>query len=396
MSYFWAVPVAKPIDIRILSLTGNATHRGDDHPHTKGHDFIAAGEAALGALSYSLLRAEAMTLYWHRASGSRGARAVRDRLIEDRKIIERMASVDVKEAQERARQLPRLTMWDLIACVGEACEQLAAVHGAVRAWRRTGADIGKTLISWTRPSYLVFPTVDFQSVAWWRSELGLDPDPTLMRQLTAGQRHLIKEIFEQVDARLPDALDALATQYTPELHRVAVRRRHLIPLLDATIGLVFATTDPASETWLATQVDRGALILADDKVVPGQMSQIIVPVDRETEIALLWLWSHANWLSRSLAGAVISRAESPNHVAWSTDNDATLPGSDVTRGAAMAAYTGMPADQTVAELAMQQRGAAAMRLARETVAERLGRDAPPSSNRQDRRRAGRSRGRPTR
>ena len=127
--------------------------------------------------------------------------------------------------------------------------------------------------------------------------------------LTAQQRRLVRAMFAQVDTRLPVALAALARQYTPEFHRVAMRRKHLAPLLDATLGLAFATEDPHAEAWLNEEITKGALILADDKVRPGTMSQIVIPVDDGTVSVLFMLWGHANWLSGSLASPVISRAE---------------------------------------------------------------------------------------
>jgi hypothetical protein len=45
------------------------------------------------------------------------------------------------------------------------------------------------------------------------------------------------------------------------------------------LGLAFATEDPQAETWLNEQIAKGALILADDKVRPGTLSQVVIPVD---------------------------------------------------------------------------------------------------------------------
>lgn len=379
---------AKPIDIRVLPLTGRAIHRGDDHPHTMGHDFIAAGVAEFGALSYSLLRAEAMTLHQHRA---KAARVVLDRFMELDDRLPAVAAVDEQEAHGIARQGPRLLMWDLIALVGEACEQLAAEHAAVRAWREKRVVIADTLLAWQTPSHTVFASPEFQDLPWWRHELGVDPDPARLARLTPKQRRLVRAVFMQVAVRLPVALDALRTQYTPELHRVAMRRKHLVPLLDATLGLVFATTDTKTEDWVTRQVDEGALILADDKVHRGRISQIVVPVTAETISALLDLWTHANWLSRVLAGATISRAENLSGAAWSWDYDGASVGDPEDLTAAMSAYTGAPLAQVRQEVANELRTSEVMRLAEARSAEVADGPAYPPLNRADRRAAARRR-----
>ncbi len=122
----------------------------------------------------------------------------------------------------------------------------------------------------------------------------------------------------------------------------------LAPLLDATLGLAFATEDPQAETWLNEEIAKGALILADDKVRPGMMSQIVIPVDDGTVSVLFLLWGHANWLSGSLASAVVSRAELPGKVAYTLDDNAAPPGAAGEVLAALDAYAGRdPAQRRV-------------------------------------------------
>jgi hypothetical protein len=323
-----------PPDIRVLPLTGRPFHRGEDHPHTHGHDFIETGARELGALSYSLLRAEAMTLYRHRSSV---ARAVWKGFEEFDRQLERVRAIDPREADKLATQRPRLLVWDLIGLIGEACEQLGAVHTAVRAWTRSRADVATTLLGYNKSSRTVFQGVGFQDLPWWRNQLGVDPNPDRLAMLTSRQRRLVRAMLAQVDTRLPAAL---ATQYTPELHRVAMRRKHLAPLLDATLGLAFATENPQAETWLNEQIAQGALILADDKIRPGTMSQIVIPVDDGIVSDLFMLWGHANWLSGSLASAVISRAELPARVVYTFDDSAAPPDPPGELLAALDAYAG--------------------------------------------------------
>ena len=334
-----------PPDIRVLPLTGRPVHRGDDHPHTHGHDFIEAGAKELGALSYSLLRAEAMTLSSHRSSA---ARTLWKSFAEFDRQLERVRAIDPREADKLATQRPRLLVWDLVGLIGEACEQLGAVYSAIRAWTESRAEVAKTLLGYKAISHSVFNEAGFQDLPWWRSQLGVEPNADRLAMLTPRQRRLVRAIFAQVDIRLPLALAALARDYTPELHRVAMRRKHLAPLLDATLGLAFATEDPQAETWLNEEIAKGALILADDKVRPGMMSQIVIPVDDGTVSVLFMLWGHANWLSGSLASAVVSRAELPGKVAYTLDDNAAPPGAAGEVLAALDAYAGRdPAQRRV-------------------------------------------------
>jgi len=97
-----------PPDIRVLPLTGRPVHRGEDHPHAHGHDFIEAGAKEFGALSYSLLRAEAMTLYQHRSSA---ARAVWKGFEEFDRQLERVRAIDPREANKLAVAYPSSTGW---------------------------------------------------------------------------------------------------------------------------------------------------------------------------------------------------------------------------------------------------------------------------------------------
>ena len=136
-----------PPDIRVLPLTGRPFHRGEDHPHTHGHDFIEAGAKELGALSCSLLRAEAMTLCQHRSSA---ARAVWKGFEEFDRQVERVRAIDLREADKLATQRPRLLVWDLVGLIGEACEQLGAVFTAVSAWTKSRTDVATTLLGHKR------------------------------------------------------------------------------------------------------------------------------------------------------------------------------------------------------------------------------------------------------
>ncbi|OFV79738.1 MAG: hypothetical protein A2W26_10805 [Acidobacteria bacterium RBG_16_64_8] len=336
--------------LRVVPLGGPIIHGHAPHAHDIGsYDYVAAGIAALGPLSYSLLRAEALQMHRRRAAN---VRVLLDRLNDEAKRIEKIRRVDAGQADKIGRQHLKLYLWDLIKEVGEACEQLAAFYSAARAWDANGTDVALTLLRWDKTSHVIFNTPQFQDHAWWIRMLGLTANETRLAAITPREREIVLWHLETASRRLPVALAELKDMYGRDLHRVAVRRRHLAPLLDSEHGIVFAGNDPATAEWVGAAVEDGALVLADHATRPGQVSQIVVPTTNGAVSDLVSLWSHANWLSAAIAGSVVARGENPAGVVVTSDFDAE-PAFEGGVREAIERYVGLPEDLVAAHRSIE-------------------------------------------
>jgi hypothetical protein len=373
------------IDVRAVPVSGPVIHGHERHGHDHaGWDLTGAGSKNLGQLSYSILRSQGINM---RRARKRRVDAVLSEMTDLRRLWDRVAKVEKAEAEKIHRQRTKLLVWDLIREVGETCEQLAAMFTAVTEWDKSSIDLATTLIEWQGSAYDVFAQSGFEDLDWWNRILGTEPASDRLAAITPRQAEIVRDLFASAAKRLPSALGAVREIYTKELHRIFVRRKHLAPLLDADWGLVFESEDAALAEWVRGEVADGALVLADHKVVRGRIVQLVIPTTQETVDSLWTLWSDADWLSESLAGAVLSRAEHPAGLPIAMDEHSYDIVDVMT---AIYAYSGSPPDVLEADLAVEAHSRAVHSAAREhdaSIAQpnRAGRRAAAKADRKRRR-----------
>lgn len=275
-------------------------------PADEHDDMLQRGRRSLGDLGYSLLRSDVYTKAKHRR------RRVRS-LVRDRDSLERHLALartsDNATAIRHAERDLSLLVWEYIGVLGEFCEQLAALFHAVTKRSADSGDLGKLLVTFTKPAWRTLASEPFQDLQWWTSTLGVhDRVPDSIREgLTSQARALAHAMFSDARSCLTDCLDTVVHTYTQDVHRVAQKRKHPYPLV----------TEYGFE-WLPTSTDEGVgfefnlaehspFTVIDDS--NGELFCLLVPGDRWAADRILKGIDGADWLLSTLSSAVLSAAE---------------------------------------------------------------------------------------
>jgi hypothetical protein len=328
------------VNVRRRPITGSGFHlAGHDHS-AEQIDYIKEGAAALGPVAYSLLRAETFSLYEHR--GKRLGSTL-DWLMKLSTRAEKVSRLDEEGSRKLFRQNAPLYVWDLVGFVYETCEHLACVFNSLRRFRAGEVtDLGATMLGFDEPAFEVFSSPEFEDLAWWRTELGSIPDGTRFALLTPRQQDLMIESSEVLEKRLVLALSTVRVIYTKDLHRLAIRRRHAVSLLDPERALAWVSSDPEEAKSDVRVMENGALAVADTDGRNGPVVELILPLTRALINDLFGCVKQARWLVHALAGAAVSRVENPSHLAFSFDDDVPLGSRDVAEwDGLLCAYTGL-------------------------------------------------------
>jgi hypothetical protein len=381
------IPRAEPgspnvVDIRHRPVVGAGFHlSGHDHA-SQETDYIKDGATALGPLAYSLLRAETFSLYGHRA---KRMGSTLDWLRRLTARAEKVYRIDQEAGRKIFRQNAPLYAWDLVGFVYETCEHLACVFDSLRRYRaREIDDLGAAMLGFEKPAFDVFASSEFVDLSWWRAELGTVPDEERFKLLTAPQQDLLIESRNALDARMNRALSTVRYFYTKDLHRVAIRRRHAVSLLDPERGLAWVSEDPEDAERDARVMELGALAVADTDGRDGPVVELLLPLSWSLVNNLFGCLEEARWLVHVLSWAALGRVEHPSHLPFVFDDSVELlPSQAAEWDRLTCAYTGLAPEG----LAIERQRA----IERQDIIEAAERPAP-SMNRAQRRHSSRQSG----
>ena len=375
------------LDIRHRPITNAAFHLPDHTHFGVSPDFIGNGAATLGPVAYSLLRAESFSLYEHRGKHV-GSSVAWLRGLAAR--AEKIARIDPLGGRKLFRQNAPLYIWDLIGLVYETCEHLACVFDSLSRYRAGSApDLGVAMLDYAETTLHVFDSPAFNDLTWWQAELGTVPDPARFAMLSPLQQRLMVDSRSALDTRLALAIATIREIYTDDLHRIAVRRRHSVSLLDAERGLAWISADHDEGASDAQALADGALAVADKDRRGGFAVELLLPISSSLINDLVGCLHQARWLVHTLSWATLSRAENPSHLPFVFDEDLPLQ-EDLSADwdSLMCTYTGIEPSALEEERKAKQRRSEVIGAA-ERVAPANNRATRREASRQSRKRRGR-------
>lgn len=358
-----------PIEIRRRPVVGDPVHSAGHEHERSDFDFVRLAPARVGPLAYSLLRAAAVPLSHHREAR---AQAASDGFAMAAQKAHEVMRVDRERGERHWRQEGRLYLWDQIQILHEVCEDLACVFESIRLTNEdSGRDLGRELLRYHGPADETIASGPFGDEAWWRTQIGVDPDPIRHALLTPSQQAALGEVLRGAGVRLSTALTTVRGTYTHRMHRVAARRRHGFSLLDPEHALAWVGRNEADRKADLEALNSGALVVADNE---GQnVVEFLVPVTMEAYEGIRVCWNDATWLLSVLCGSIVEKAESPAGTAIPVDN-VKPPKPSLELQQAIMAYTGADPDLLMREgrrrAATEAAYAAAERLARPSRAQR--------------------------
>jgi len=311
------------------------------HEHEKSSpDPIVLGATKLKPLGYALLRAEGTTLSAHRLEQ---IKAIERGFLEMKKQTEKVNRQDAEMGLRHFRQQARLHVWDQIQMVHELCDRLACVFDSVSRWQDDPAtvDLGESIVRFAAPADETIGQSRFGDLSWWRETLMIDPDPDRYALLDDRQKALLDAVLRSSGDRLPVAIETVRTVYTRELHRLAVRARHGVTLLDPELGWAWIGPTPEEQAQDYQDLRFGALAVADTVKRKGtEIVQYLMPINDDNLLALYSCLKEAHWLSWALCSAVILKAETEASVCVVANLEAPLAASRQELMDMTIAYTG--------------------------------------------------------
>lgn len=243
------------------------------------------------------------------------------------------------------------------------------------------SDLGAAMLGFEKPAFDVFASAEIEDLSWWRDELGTVPNEDRFGLLTDQQQALMIESCEALDARMIQALSTVRYCYTKDLHRLAIRRRHAVSLLDAERGLAWVSQDPQEAKGDIEAFELGALAVADTDGRVGPVVELLLPLSWALINELFGCLKEARWLVHVLSWAALGRVENPSHLPFVFDDEVSPPASRAVEwDGLMCTYTGLDPQGLEAERKRKQRRAEIIEEAERTE---------PSPNRAQRRQTSR-------
>jgi hypothetical protein len=138
------------------------------------------------------------------------------------------------------------------------------------------------------------------------------------------------------------ALSTVRFIYTKDLHRLAIRRRHAVSLLDVERGLAWVSQDAEEGKADLEALEAGGLAVADTDGKEGPIVELILPLSRAMLNELFGCLIQARWLVEAVSWATLGRVENPSRIPFVFDMDArTSARSQSEWDGLLSAYTGI-------------------------------------------------------